>query len=356
MKKYEMIVKDIKQQIRKNILKEGDKLPTEQEYQKIYGVSRITVQTAMRMLKEENLVRRVAGSGTYLTGTGETARTVKNFVSFICYNSVDELMRVAEGINAVTEPLGLYTSIRITNGNPDFEREAIEAAAAGGAKGVIVFPSEQPDNEAFFKKLVMDKFPIVFLDRNTLNIPCNFICSNNYLGARLAAEHLIRYGHKNILYVNCGRVRPLADRIAGFSDAMAAAGLPGAAVIDLPDNITSRYSDFSRLTDALRAAFSGETRPTAVVCGNDLIALHCIRILRSMHLKIPDDVSVTGYDNTTFAANKNYSLTTVDQDFFRLGKTAAQTLLAFIADAKQTVHIQIDPQLVVRHSTKRLFG
>ena len=356
MKKYEMIVKDIRRQIEKGALKPGDKLPTEQEYQKIYGVSRITVQTALRMLREEGLLRRVAGSGTYLTETGEAARAEKNFISFVCYNSVDELMRVAEGINSAAEPLGLYTSMRITNGNPDFELEAVESAFGNGAKGVIVFPSEQDKNVGFFRDLVMKKYPIVFIDRCALRLPCNFVCSNNYIGARLATEHLIRYGHEHILYVNSGDVRPLKERIAGFTDAMADAGLEGSArILDCDKPAASRSADFGEITDGLTKAFSVGPRPTALVCGNDLIALHCMRVLRSLHYRVPDDVSVTGYDNTTLAANKNNSLTTVDQDFFLLGKTAAQALFSFIADKRQTAHIRIDPQLVVRHSTKRLF-
>ena len=358
MKNYEIIIKDIKKQIKNGILKSGDKLPTEKEYEKIYGVSRITVQTAMQKLKDENIIFRRAGSGSYLADIPMPSSAEKNFITFICYNSVNELMSIIEGANCVIEKNNLYISMKITNGNPDVEHEAVLSSIEKGTRGILIFPTEQEKekNIMFLQDLVIKKFPIVFIDRNPLKNYCNFVSSNNYMGARLVTEHLIRYGHKNICYINAGVLQPLQDRIRGFHEALRYADLPinKDSVLYIKDPITSQYSDFSDIDSSLVKIFKKENHPTALVCCNDLIALHCIKQLRAMHFKIPEDVSVTGYDNILQAASSSCRLTTIDQDFFGIGHTAATLLLNYIENKQQISNILIDPRLIIRGSTKRL--
>jgi LacI family transcriptional regulator len=91
--------------------------------------------------------------------------------------------------------------------------------------------------------------------------------------------------------------------------------------------------------------------PTAIICGNDLAALFCIQKLNSMGYKVPNDISVTGYDNAEYSRSALYSITTVEQFFLRIGEVAAKCLLTYINDPDKETTVQyITPKTILRKS------
>jgi len=164
-------------------------------------------------------------------------------------------------------------------------------------------------------------------------------------GIAAAVQHLLSLGHRRIAHV-AGPQSFVhgADRRQAWSDALAAAGLPlGPCVV----------SDFTAAGGAAATAelLAGSERPTAIVYANDLMAMAGLPVLASHGLSVPDDISITGFDNAELGAHLAPPLTTVVTDVFAWGVAAAQALLAVI-EGVQPADVELPPAtLVVRHSS-----
>lgn len=191
--------------------------------------------------------------------------------------------------------------------------------------------------------------PVVMFNRGQDDPRLSEVTSDNIAGARRATEHLIAAGHTRIAHVmgwqgaSTGR-----DRAAGFTLAMQAAGLTPHAMID---------GMYSRDTAAhvTRDMFSGPTRPDAIFVGNDHMAFAVMDTLRfDLGLRVPDDVSVIGYDDVPLAAWPAYHLTTIRQPVNRMVDATVDALLTQI-DAPETPprKLRIDGPLIIRTSTRK---
>jgi DNA-binding LacI/PurR family transcriptional regulator len=191
--------------------------------------------------------------------------------------------------------------------------------------------------------------PVVMFNRGQDDPRLSEVTSDNVSGARRATEYLIAAGHTRIAHVmgwqgsSTGR-----DRAAGFTEAMEAAGLAPHAMID---------GMYSRDTAAAvtRDLFAGAIRPDAVFVGNDHMAFAVIDTLRfDLGLRIPDDVSVIGYDDVPLAAWPAYNLTTIRQPVNRMVEATVDALLTQI-ESPETPNrrLRIDGPLVIRTTARK---
>ena len=169
------------------------------------------------------------------------------------------------------------------------------------------------------------------------------VANDDYRGARLATAHLLELGHRRIAHiVGEGEVGRL--RRAGFEGAVAEAGLDSRCVAgDWTEAVGRQVA-----TELLRSS----PRPTAIFAANDLSAVGVLAAADELGLRVPEDLSVVGYDNTVFARLDRLSLTTIDAHITEVGQVAARTLTARIDGDDSTVGTRLlTPALVVRSST-----
>jgi LacI family transcriptional regulator len=173
------------------------------------------------------------------------------------------------------------------------------------------------------------------------------------LGGDLAVSHLLSTGHQNIAYISGPRtIRQVADRYEGALRALDRAGRQARDLhmIDVGSlNVAAGQKAGAEIA-ALRAA----DRPTAVFCTNDLIALGVLQEMTRHKIRVPEDVSIVGYDDIDFAAAAAVPLTSVRQPRQQLGRTAARMLLEEAAAGDDHQHQQVifEPELIVRRSTR----
>lgn len=171
---------------------------------------------------------------------------------------------------------------------------------------------------------------------------------DNFGAASDAAELLISHGHKRIAMIYGLRQSPLTiSRMNGFRAAMEKAGL------DIPDGWqVEGFRTLAGGRDAARTLLSRANRPTAIFCGNDDMALGCLHECRRLGLKVPDDLSVMGFDDIQFAEVADPPLTTVSQPVEEIGSRILARLCKLIAgepDTEQPADI-VSHQLIIRDS------
>jgi DNA-binding LacI/PurR family transcriptional regulator len=190
--------------------------------------------------------------------------------------------------------------------------------------------------------------PLVLFNRSQDDTALSSVTSDNYSGGRKVAEFFIANGHRRIGYIaGWEGASTQRDREAGFIDALAEAGLALHA-----RSVGDFQTDKAR--DAALAMFSGDDIPDAVFVSNDHMAFSVMDTLRfELELRVPEDVSVVGYDDVLAASWRGYDLTTVRQPAGQMVDETVDILLAQIEGGNITPRrIEIDGPLVVRSSAR----
>ncbi|WP_238439558.1 LacI family DNA-binding transcriptional regulator [Microbacterium sp. JZ31] len=189
--------------------------------------------------------------------------------------------------------------------------------------------------------------PVVALDPHTGPTGPAVIDTDNVGGARTATEHLIALGHRRIAHLR-GRTDLVSaqQREAGYRDALAAAGIPVDEGLILDGGYRAAMA-----TAAADAMLSRDDRPTAVFAANDVTALEVVRVATARGLRVPDDLSVVGFDDLPTAAAGRPGLTTIRQPLLEMGASAVHLLLSMLGGGPSE-HIRMPTELVVRDSTR----
>jgi len=246
-----------------------------------------------------------------------------------------------------------YTLLVVSSeGEYDAERRAVEVLQAKDVDGLIVTPvlDEQTDLTHLLD-LKRRKFPFVLLEE-VRGVQASLVDVDNVEGSRLAVAHLIAQGHTSIAhFAGPAYSTHSMQRIDGVRRACSASRL-----IFTDDDVVTAGA---HLDDGYRCGlefFRGRpaaTRPTAVTCYNDLIALGLCRALAELKLRVPEDVSVIGFDDINLLPYLPLPLTTVRIPKTQMGRLATQMLIQ-LAESKAVVRprkVFLDAELVVRGST-----
>ena len=194
--------------------------------------------------------------------------------------------------------------------------------------------------------LVRDGFPIV-LQGALPDVEVTSVDVDNVAGARGAVEHLISLGHRRIACItNAPLVYTAAqERLTGYRDALRAAGIAA------PAELVGEAAFDAASGHAAMAGLLARTTFDAVFAASDVVALGAIGALREAGLRVPDDISVVGFDDIPLAAYFDPPLTTVRLPAFELGQAAGRALLERIADRAVPLRTLLPTELIVRAST-----
>ena len=209
-------------------------------------------------------------------------------------------------------------------------------------------------NSAYIDKLLQTGYPVVSVDITHLNTPVRSITASNIPGGYTAAKHLIDKGHKKIGFIGpVYSAQSIYERWCGFCQAMEVHGLK----IDPGFNIIGKKNEF-KLFDTIEVleGFINEidSYPTAWFCAGDRIAIALNNILTRKGIKIPDDISIMGFDDIPMSQLVLPALTTMRIDRKLMGKLAIDALFNSKQDYKQSINVNITVSLVERDSIKEI--
>ncbi|WP_436777624.1 LacI family DNA-binding transcriptional regulator [Yinghuangia sp. YIM S09857] len=260
---------------------------------------------------------------------------------------------VARGAEQVLRGAGLGVMVCNSAGSRSEESEYLSLVAEQGVRGVLLTPADGRGRAV--DALQGHGIPFVLVDRSMpRDEGCSVSVDNAHGGAEVA-RHLLSAGHERIAYVGGPTALPqVLDRFSGARSAVRHAGLPDDALLA----VDSYGLNVAAGRDAGARIVGLPSRPTAVFCANDLLALGVLQALSVAGVRVPDEIAVVGYDDIEFAAAAAVPLSSVRQPAFEIGRTAAELLLSEAREDAPSGHrhreVVLRPELVVRESSRSL--
>ncbi|MDZ7717213.1 MAG: LacI family DNA-binding transcriptional regulator [Balneolaceae bacterium] len=257
---------------------------------------------------------------------------------------------IVRGIEDVTYGNDFAVILCNSDENPNKERFYLEVLKSESVDGIILPPIHQFGDE--IDSIIELGIPIVCVDRKLMRKKVDTVVIGNDKGGYDAVSHLIELGHKKIAILTSSlQFSSFEERQKGYERALKENGIE----IDkrLIKEGDPRSSETARaLADEL---LSLDTPPTAIFATNNLMTLGVLEAVNNHDLKIPEDISIIGFDDLPWAKAISPSLTTVKQPAYEMGQKAAELFFKRVEDpSREPEVIVMDPKLIIRNSTARL--
>lgn len=321
------------------------------------GVSHSTVSRALHsspLLSDETVerIRQIANEMGYSpSAAARSLKTNRSQALGVIVSAIDDPFfgEILQGIEEIAQEHSYSMLIAASQRNPDRERAIVQDMRERQVDGLIIcsasFSAEQR------RKLLEYGIPIVMVNDQAAEEYRYSIYHDDVDGSRQVTRHLLELGHQRIAYLgNSLSGRTTQDRLTGFRQEMAAARL------NIPDEYAYEVPG-GRPEDGFNASryfLDLPQRPTALFCFNDMLAIGMLTGLHNHGIRIPEDISLVGFDNIVFSAYTSPPLTTLDQPKRYIGAEAARLILNLLDTSEEDPNQEIQKlkgKLLVRQST-----
>lgn len=329
--KYKLVLASLRTQILEGKYRSTMKLPTEMELAKEYNVSRQTVRRALSILAQEGLIERHQGSGSHIKDTPPLNSTnIAIVATYINDYIFPAILQDAQHTFACN---GYSTMVFCTHNQVNMEREILNRLLSSPVCGLLVEGTKTAlpnPNLDLYMQLKKCGVPVVFL-HGTYSALTDAICisDDDFHGSYKLTQYLLQKGHTNIAGIFKSDDIQGHNRYFGFLAALRDTGL------SLPDTNILWYStemkehilnndNTSLLHNYVNQTLQGAT---AVVCYNDEIAYSLINVLLSLGIRVPEDVAVVSFDNSSYSEFCRVKITSMEHGSKHIGRIAAERLV-----------------------------
>jgi GntR family transcriptional regulator, arabinose operon transcriptional repressor len=338
-------------------LSAGTRLPTDEELAALYQISRDTVRQALALLANEGLIERVQGRGTFViqprsNGSPVTQPKQKQIGLVLNRTLRTHLtMNLLVGVEQAAKSHGYNVSFTYAEGEQDQQARDIARLQANHVLGMIIWAMGDTTHDNSIQQLQTDQFPLILIDRYFPGLAIDYVGSDNIGGGYRATEHLLILGHRRIGFVFAQeetlQTTSVYERWQGYCKALQKYEVPYDETLVVPDVRKLQSGAREGLVEFLQRP----DRPSAIFAVNDYIALDVLQAARAIHLRIPEDLAIVGFDDQEFAAHVHPSLTTIKQQFIDIGLRAGTLLINRIEGiAGPPKHIELPTSLIIRES------
>ena len=323
------------------------------------GVSHSTVSRALHgsnLISDETVerIRQIAGElGYFPSAAARSLKTNRSHALGVIVSAIDDpfFSEILQGIEEIAQGYGYSLLMAASQRDPEREQAIVRDMRERHVDGLIIcsasFSAEQR------RKLLEYGIPIVVVNNQAAEEYRYSIYHDDVDGSRQVTRHLIELGHRRIAYLgNSLSGRTTLDRLTGFRQEMDTAGLtvPADYIHEVPGG---HPEDGLAVLEYFLAL---PERPTAIFCFNDMLAIGLLNGLHVAGIRVPDDISVVGFDNIVFSAYTNPPLTTLDQPKHYIGAEAARLILGLLdppndREVPQQQIQKLKGKLLVRQST-----
>ncbi|WP_068784588.1 GntR family transcriptional regulator [Paenibacillus phocaensis] len=351
--KYQMVKNYVLSQIKNQEFTEDERIPSESEFSKLLDVSSITVRKALSELVNEGVIYRIRGKGSFVASqTAAVPDKNSNLVAFVIsgielYDS--SYLQIMRGIQSFLGKQGCKLIIEFVENDFEQERELVLGLIQTELRGILIYSSDPEAAKSYLGEIRKKGIPFVMLDRSPSGYPVNVVACNNHDGAYEAVEYLIKQGHRRIGFAAYDyHLSPEVDRYNGYRNALSNASIP------IPESLLflNKEIDYDQLASLIR---NGEI--TALFCANDKRALEVLEQLTVLGIRIPEQVSLMGFDDFESSKFAKVALSTVKQYFDIIGYESAKLLFEMTEGSSYgNKKVMLPTSLVLRDTVKSLRG
>lgn len=384
---YQLIFNDLLKDIKDGTYKIGDQIPTEKELMSRYNTSRITVARAVSELKNRNYIHRQKGTGSFVAQKSmwDSQNRIQNSnikptIAAVIPSPSSNLsieLEVLQGIIKTSNEMGYAITIYSNESESsneisprEFEKNLITDLIKQGVVGVIIFPCTENETPEIYNLMTRKSLPYVILDRAVFGVEAPLVTSENRKGFYSIVEYIISKGHNRIAFFsgNTYESSCRTDRFYGYVKAL------NDYQIDIDDNLIEHHlfpENFNNrhyknleekndkftcvIKEKITELMSLEEPPTVIVATNDYLVASIVNILNVLGYSIPKDISIAGFDGLISNLILTPKVTTVSQDFLRMGKEAIVLLDKIIRNPHRAVEtVNVPTELQIGDSVRQL--
>ncbi len=341
---YHRIRRELVERMRDGRLPVGSQVPTEQQLCEAHGVSRVTARRALEQLREEGLIHRVRGRGSFVARLPEArARTlpdapppgapreiavvVRGDIGNIWPEKDGSWSQLLRGLEQVVAAKGYEVSFLFSN--PAEGREPLCERFAEGARYAAAICPITPGLQATLAELEARGIPWVTINPASRTQTHRFVAADNHGGGRRVGRLFAHLGYKPVAIVS--RALPLshsiADKYFGFLDGYLGGGGQSADVIFTEVESLIPKGEALRPLEAL---LDGKKRPRAAFCVGDIIAAELLRLARDRGVAVPEELAIVGGTGLALAGLTDPPLTVLEQPMEEIGREAGRLALDLI--------------------------
>lgn len=258
------------------------------------------------------------------------------------------MAEVARSIENHVKRYGYSLMICSTDNDVKNEVEYISILKQKYTEGIIVATGLK--KEKAIKELIKTDLPIALLSRDVPSLAADTVMVDDYLGGYEATRHLIGLGHEKIaMLTEDTSFSTIRARVRGYKKALEEAGLNYDESLVLANNISIEEGK-----KAMINLLKEPSPPTAVFASTESLAIGVVQGARELNVKVPDELSIVGFDDTVLSTICDPPLTTIAQPIEEMGKKVAELLIEEIEKKKESKQrVVLSPKLIVRNSTAR---
>ena len=348
--KYMQIAEYFKAQIISGKIVSGQQLSTESEIAEKFKVSRHTVRHALSEMEKDSFIYREQGKGTYCSSREKSTerKTIAVITTFISNYIFPSIIR---GIEEVLSSAGYNFMLLNTNNEKQKEAECLQKIIANNVVGLIVEPTMsayENVNINWYKELEKREIPYIMMNAKYDELDPAYVIMDDVEGEYIITKYLLQLGHRRIAGIFKRDDMQGVNRQLGYTKALEEFGI--AFNNEFVNSFETNEETFSPY-EFTASLINKSERPSAIICYNDQIAIYALQAIRDAGLQIPDDISVTGYDDSDIAIASELKFTTVAHPKEDMGRRTARLLINMIQEKIKKPHYIYKPELLVRYST-----
>lgn len=353
--KHAAIREWVRRKIESGEYRSGDKIPSENVLAKEFSISRQTVRQALGALENEGILRRMKGSGTYVSSWLEKKPQTKTVGVITTYLDEYIFPDIIKSIERVLSENGYSLTLALTHNQVETEAQVLQTMLEKNVDGLIIegTKSALPNpNLEIYRSLVMNRIPCVFINSHYPALDFPYIEMDDEKGGELAALNLINAGHKDIGGIFKSDDLQGHRRYAGFLKTMR----------EHQYNVVEERVMWY-VTEDIDLLFGGDGDSlvlkrighcTGVICYNDQIAVKLMELFARNGIRVPEDVSVVGFDDSMLCTAGQAALTSVKFYGTKIGEMAASAVLSLLAHYGSAGSVELCPELVERNTVRKL--
>jgi DNA-binding LacI/PurR family transcriptional regulator len=354
---YVRVADDLRTKLGHPPFEYGGLLPSEMDLSTAYNLSRGTIRKALDILAHEGLISRQPGRGTLILSPD--AKGKGRYRIAVVWSIIRAISsEMFAGLERQLAEAGCDLLFSTSEHEPEKEALILSRLINSDIDGIILYSTGDNSNNGLLKTLIDKNIPLIMLDRFVPEFreQVCWVSSDNEQGAYAITRHLIDLGHQRIAHIvwtpDNEHISTLVERRSGYLTALSEIkATPAVLSVCGPVWYESNFPELFR-------AFLDEHQPTALFFNSDSAAFRALPLLEQDGIRVPQDISIAGFDSLRLPSDFNsLNLTSIIQDFLQLGQEAGRAVVEMIHHPKrESLHIRIPVTLHVGETTAPLKG